>query len=43
MAYLPKSESEARLAKVREILENKNLDLALIYYDEFNKIGRAHV
>ena len=36
MAYLLKSESEARLAKVREILENKDLDLALIYYDEFN-------
>ena len=36
MAYLIKSESEARLAKVREILENKNLDLALVYYDEFN-------
>ena len=36
MAYLLKSESDARLAKVREILENKNLDLALVYYDEFN-------
>ena len=36
MAYLIKSESEARLAKVRSILEAKNLDLALVYYDEFN-------
>ena len=36
MAYLIKSESENRLAKVRGILEEKNLDLALVYYDEFN-------
>ena len=28
MAYLIKSESEARLANVRSILEAKNLDLA---------------
>ncbi|MBR7105069.1 MAG: aminopeptidase P family protein, partial [Lentisphaeria bacterium] len=36
MAYLIKSESEARLAKLRGILEDKGLDLALVYYDEFN-------
>ncbi|MDO5566539.1 MAG: Xaa-Pro peptidase family protein [Planctomycetia bacterium] len=36
MGYLIKSESEARLARVREILKAKNLDLALVYYDEFN-------
>ena len=36
MAYLIKSESDARLAKLREILEAKGLDLALVYYDEFN-------
>ena len=36
MGYLIKSESENRLAAVRKILEEKNLDLALVYYDEFN-------
>jgi Xaa-Pro aminopeptidase len=36
MAYLTKSESEARLGRVREILEAHDLDLALVYYDEFN-------
>ena len=36
MGYLIKSESDARLAKVRAILEARGLDLALIYYDEFN-------
>ena len=36
MGYLIKSESENRLAAVRRILEEKNLDLALVYYDEFN-------
>lgn len=36
MGYLIKSESEARLARVRDILKAKNLDLALVYYDEFN-------
>lgn len=36
MGYLIKSESENRLNAVRNILEERNLDLALIYYDEFN-------
>ena len=36
MGYLIKSESEARLAKVKSILEKMDLDLALVYYDEFN-------
>ncbi len=36
MRSLERSESDARLAKVRKILESKNLDLALVYYDEFN-------
>ena len=36
MAYLNKSESEARIARVREILIAKDLDIALVYYDEFN-------
>lgn len=36
MAYLIPSESEARIARVRELLEDRDLDLALVYYDEFN-------
>ncbi len=36
MAYLPEQESRSRLAAVREILASNNLDLALVYYDEFN-------
>ena len=36
MAYLIESEAANRLNQVREILEAKNLDLALVYYDEFN-------
>ena len=34
MGYLIKSENEARIAALRGILEAKDLDLALIYYDE---------
>lgn len=36
MGYLIQTEAEARLAKVRGLLEAKDLDLALVYYDEFN-------
>jgi Xaa-Pro aminopeptidase len=36
MAYLNRTESDARIVRVREILEARNLDLALVYYDEFN-------
>ncbi|MDR2918166.1 MAG: Xaa-Pro peptidase family protein [Tannerella sp.] len=36
MAYLNKKESEVRIAQVKEILQSKNLDVALVYYDEFN-------
>ncbi len=36
MGYLEKGESAKRLGRVREILEEKELDLALVYYDEFN-------
>jgi Xaa-Pro aminopeptidase len=36
MAYLEKTESDARVAKVKELLKAKQLDLALVYYDEFN-------
>ena len=36
MGYLPKAESGKRVEQVRQLLTEKNLDLALIYYDEFN-------
>ena len=36
MAYLIESEAQARIAAVRTLLEKNNLDLALVYYDEFN-------
>ncbi|MDD2404037.1 MAG: aminopeptidase P family protein [Lentisphaerae bacterium] len=36
MGYLVQSEAEKRLANVQKMLESKNLDLALVYYDEFN-------
>jgi len=36
MGYLPISERDARLARVRKILDAKELDFALVYYDEFN-------
>ena len=36
MGYLIASEAEARLAKVREIMEKEALDITLIYYDESN-------
>ena len=36
MGYLIDSEAANRLNQVRAILNEKNLDLALIYYDEFN-------
>ena len=36
MSYLSMNDSKARLAKVRELLQENNLDLALVYYDEFN-------
>jgi Xaa-Pro aminopeptidase len=36
MAYFSTQEYGSRVAKVREILEPKKLDFALIYYDEFN-------
>ncbi len=36
MSYLTKADSNARLAKVRELLQKHDLDLALVYYDEFN-------
>ena len=34
--YLEKSESDARIGRVRQLLKTKGLDIALIYYDEFN-------
>jgi len=36
MAYLEGAEAAARLARTREIIERNNLDMALVYYDEFN-------
>jgi len=36
MGYLGETECAARLAKVRALLEAESLDLALVYYDEFN-------
>ncbi len=36
MPYLEKSESEKRIAAVKRLLQAKNLDIALVYYDEFN-------
>jgi Xaa-Pro aminopeptidase len=36
MSYYNLQEYEKRLARVREILDQKKLDFALVYYDEFN-------
>jgi Xaa-Pro aminopeptidase len=36
MGYLGAKERDARIANVRDILNTKNLDIALVYYDEFN-------
>ena len=36
MPYLEKTESESRIARVKNLLKAKNLDVALVYYDEFN-------
>lgn len=36
MSYLPQQEKRARLKAVGSIIEHHNLDLILVYYDEFN-------
>ncbi|OHB54855.1 MAG: hypothetical protein A2Y12_05440 [Planctomycetes bacterium GWF2_42_9] len=36
MGYLSKDERDVRLKKLREIMSAKNLDIVLVYYDEFN-------
>ena len=36
MSYYNLKETESRIRKVKGILETKNLDAALIYYDELN-------
>jgi len=36
MPYLIKSEYENRLSSVRKLMGDQNLDLVLVYYDEFN-------
>lgn len=36
MGYLKRDECDARLVRVRELMSEKQLDIALVYYDEFN-------
>ena len=36
MGYLSKEERDKRLGKVRKIMAEKELDICLVYYDEFN-------
>src|SRR4030042_2255913 len=36
MGYLSNEEKDARLSRFRTIMDAKGLDLALVYYDEFN-------
>ena len=36
MGYLSIGERDRRLAKVRQIMRKQNLDIMLVYYDEFN-------
>ncbi|MFH2068739.1 MAG: Xaa-Pro peptidase family protein [Candidatus Omnitrophota bacterium] len=36
MAYLTKEERDLRLAKTKKVMAEKKLDVALVYYDEFN-------
>ena len=36
MPYLEKAESDKRIGQVKSLLKAKNLDIALVYYDEFN-------
>ncbi len=36
MGYLPRGEYESRIEKVRGLLRARKLDVALVYYDEFN-------
>jgi len=36
MGYLTKKERDARLTRLRAIMEDRDLDIALVYYDEFN-------
>ncbi len=36
MPYLIKEESEKRIGKVQKMLNEKQIDIALVYYDEFN-------
>lgn len=36
MGYLSRDERDVRLARVKEIMSARGLDLSLVYYDEFN-------
>jgi Xaa-Pro aminopeptidase len=36
MGYLDRAERDARLAKLRDLMDAQDLDIVLVYYDEFN-------
>lgn len=36
MSYLPEQEYQVRLGRVRELMQKHELDIVLVYYDEFN-------
>ncbi len=36
MGYLPQAEHQARVLRVRELMAEQELDVVLVYYDEFN-------
>ena len=36
MGYLIQSECEKRIENLRALMDAKNVDVALVYYDEFN-------
>lgn len=36
MAYLSTRERDARLGALRKVMAKQNLDIVLVYYDEFN-------
>ena len=36
MGYLTQEEHNTRIRRVRKLMEEKTLDIVLVYYDEFN-------
>ena len=40
---LPDSEKNQRIQKVRELIDEKNLDLAFVYYDEYNVMNGRYL